>query len=244
MKKITLLIAFTAFNIGLYAQSLTLSYPGGIINNGDTVDFITDVNTEILPGEKLLFVHNTGTATAEVTCKKEVLDTIEGTKNSFCWGQCYPDDVYEPSTIVYIAAGDSICDASGFSGEYKPNGIEGNTYMKYYFTNTVNHDQITVVIKYQALPVSVNSYTQNPNKLNVSPNPASNQVNVDYAFNNSSNNSIVVKNLIGATVYSSDGVSSSGKHSINTTDFTDGIYFVTFLSNTVPQSTKKLIIKH
>jgi hypothetical protein len=243
MKKITLLIAFTAFTIGLYAQSLTLSYPGGNINNGDTVDFVTDIYTDILPGEKLLFVHNTGTATAEVTCKKEVLDTIEGTKNSFCWGQCYPDYVYEPSTIVYIAAGDSS-DESGFSGEYVPNGHEGNTYMKYYLTNTVNHDQITVVIKYQALPVSVNSYTQNPNKLNVSPNPASNQVNVDYAFNNSSNNTIVVKNLIGATMFTSEAVSSTGKLSINTSDFTDGIYFVTFLSNNLPQSTKKLIIKH
>jgi hypothetical protein len=244
MKKITLLIAFTAFTIGLYAQSLTLSYPGGIINNGDTVTFCTvDLNTPILAGEKLIFVHNTGTALAEVTCKKEVIDTIQGTKNKFCWGQCYSDTIYEPSTKKYIEAGDSTVE-DGFSGEYEPNGHAGATYMRYYFTNTVNHDQITVVIKYNAGPDYVNNYTQNPNRLNVFPNPASNQVNVDYTFSNCNNNTIIVKNLIGATVYTSEAVSSTGKISISTSDFTDGIYFVTFLSNNFPQSTKKLIVKH
>lgn len=242
MKKFTLLIAFTAFTIGLYAQSLSLTFPYGINRNGDTITFSTDINTPIISGANI-YVHNNGASDVSVICRKEVVDTIQGTTNSFCWSQCYPDNIYTSSSSMYIAIGDST-DNGGFSGEYNPHGNAGDTYMRYVFYENHNEPNNTsIIVKYHVEPASVSNYTQNPYKLNVSPNPASNQINIDYAFN-SSNNTIVIKNLIGGTVYTSNPLNSSGKLSINTTDYTDGIYFATFLSNNVPQSTKKLIIKH
>ncbi len=243
MKKFTLLFAFAFITLGVFAQSLTLSYPGGVISDGGSVTFTTPADVPITPGQRLIFVHNIGATDASVICTKEIIDTLSGTTNAFCWGACFtPEVLFSPSPL-FIAAGDST-DASGFSGDYNAHGHVGESHIRYIFTNTTNHESVSVVVTYLSTPVSVNNYSQNSNKLNITPNPASNQVNIDYAFNNSSNNTIVVKNLIGATVYSSDAIYSTGKFAINTSDFTDGIYFVTFMSNNVPQSTKKLIIKH
>lgn len=243
MKKFTLLFAFAFITLGVFAQSLTLSYPGGVIPDGGSVIFETPAHVPITPGQKLIFVHNVGTTDAPVICTKEIIDTIPGTVNAFCWGACFTPEVTVSPSPLFITAGDST-DASGFSGDYNAHGHAGDSHIRYIFTNTNNHESVSVVVTYRATEdASVNNLSSNSSKLNISPNPASNQVTIDYALS-SANNSIVIKNLLGAVVATSDLSSSNGKTSINTTDFIDGIYFITITSNGTPVSSKKLIIKH
>lgn len=244
MKKIGLLFSFFVASLTIFGQSLTLSYSGGVIPDGGSIIWTTPANTPILSGQKNIFVHNIGASDADVLCAKEVVDTISGTKNAFCWGACYGDDIYTPSTPLFIATGDST-DIAGFSGDYSPNGHEGDTHIRYIFTNTNNHESVSVVVTYRATPVSVNSYTQNISKLNMSPNPASTQSTIDYSVSDASGNlTLVVKNLLGAVIYTTDLSSTLGKTSINTSDYTDGIYFVSILSDNRPMNTKKLIVRH
>jgi len=244
MKKIFFISLFVAISISSFAQNLSLSYPGGIIPDGGSVIFSTPANVAITSGQRNIFVHNNGAGDAVVICTKEIIDTIPGTENAFCWGgSCYTPDVYVSPGSALIAVGDST-DQSGFSGDYNPHGIVGDSHIRYIFTNTQNHETVSVVVTYNATAVGVKNYAQtNNSKLTISPNPASNVATIDYA-STSSNMSIVVKNLLGAVVFTSELSGSNGKISINTTDFTDGIYFVTTMSNGTPLSTKKLVVRH
>jgi hypothetical protein len=244
MKKTVLLLFLFTSSYFIFGQSLTLSYSGGVIPDGGSVIFTTNVNTPIISGQKLIFVHNTSAVDANVTCAKEIVDTIPGTQNSFCWGLCYSDTIYTPSTPVFIAAGDST-DQTGFSGEYNPNGHLGDSHVRYIFTNTNNHESVSVVVTYRTTPVSVCSYNQNADRLTTAPNPASDQTTVDYCITTTNGNlTLIVKNLLGAVVYSSDLTGLSGEATINTSDFVDGIYFISILSNNMPVNSKKLVVRH
>lgn len=246
MKKTVLLLFLFTSSYFLFGQSLTLSYPGGVIPDGGSVIFTTTANTPIMSGQKPIFVHNTSATDADVKCVKEIVDTITGTKNSFCWGLCYSDTIYAPQSPVYIPAGDSTGgEISGFSGEYTPNGLIGDSHVRYTFTNTNNHQSVSVVVTYRATPVSVCSYNQNADRLITAPNPASDQTTVDYCITSTNGNlTLIVKNLLGAVVYSSDLTGLIGKTTINTSDFVDGIYFISILSNNMPVNSKKLVVRH
>lgn len=244
MKKITFLFALTFITLGVFAQNLTLSYPGGVIPDGGSVIFETPAHVPINPGQKLIFVHNVGATDLNILCEKENIDTIPGTVNSFCWGLCYSPNVLISPSPVFIAAGDSS-DESGFSGDYNAHGIVGDSQIKYTFFEMGNRDnKVSVIVTYRSTEdASVNNFSSISSKLNISPNPASNQVTIDYALS-SANNTIVIKNLLGAVVATNDLSSTNGKTTVNTTDFIDGIYFVTITSNGTPVSSRKLIIKH
>jgi hypothetical protein len=247
MKRTVLLFFLVASSQFIFGQSLTLSYPEGNIPDGGSVIFTTTANTPIMSGQKLIFVHNNSATDANVLCTKEIIDTIPGTQNSFCWGLCYADTVYNslPLYPVFIAAGDST-DQSGFSGEYNPNGHVGDSHVRYIFTNKDNHSEsVSVVVTYRATPVSVCNYNQNSDKMTTAPNPASNQTTVDYCITTANGNlTLIIKNLLGAVVYSSDLSGTAGRTSINTSDFTDGIYFISILSNNRPLNSKKLVVRH
>lgn len=242
MKKIFFISLFVAISISSFAQNLSLSYPGGVISDGGSVIFSTPANVPILPGQKMIFVHNNGASDAIVICTKEIIDTIPGTENAFCWEACFTPDVYVSPSSILVAAGDST-NESGFSGDYNAHGHVGDSHIRYIFTNTQNHETVSVVVTYNATPAGVNAYAQNNSRMTLSPNPASNFVNVDCSLSTNVS-SIAVKNLLGAVVFTSELSGSNAKISINTTDFTDGIYFVTTMSNGTPLSTKKLVVRH
>lgn len=244
MKKIFFISLFVAISISSFAQNLSLSYPGGVISDGGSVVFSTPANVAITSGQKVIFVHNNGAADATVICTKEIIDTIAGTENAFCWGGgCYTPAVITSPSSALIAAGDSTATDICFSGDYNANGHVGDSHIRYIFTNTVNHESVSVVVTYNATPAGVNAYAQNSFRMTLSPNPASNFVNVDCSLLTNVS-SITVKNLLGAVVFTSELSGSNAKISINTTDFTDGIYFVTTMSNGTPLSTKKLVVRH
>ncbi len=245
MKKLSLFIAFIAISFGSIAQTLSLSYPGGVIPNGGSVVFETPGHVPILPGQRVIFVHNIGASDILVHCRKEVLDSIVGSVNSFCWDVCFGSEVQVSQMPLLITAGDST-DESGFSGDYHPHGNFGDTHVKYTFEEENNRDNnVSVIVTYRGLDDTyVNNFKQNDSKISISPNPASNMVNLNFSSQNA-NQKVEIKNMLGATIFTSDlSSSNNGKYTINTAEFLDGIYFVTLTSNGIPIHSKKLIIKH
>ena len=243
MKKIQLLIFLLTLSVFTFAQT-TLKLTdaqGNIIPNGGSRTYTTTADVAIVPGDYMLYLHNTGTEEIPILCSKEIIDTIAGTDVAFCWGQCFGEITYtSPQPGVYVAVGDSDI----FNPDYAPNGFVGTSHVRYVFSENGNRDnQTAFYVTFIATPSSVNSYAQNNNKIIISPNPASNQINIDYSLQDNIN-SITIKNMLGAVVYSSNVAISSGKVSINSSEFVDGIYFVTSASNGTPVNTKKLIIKH
>jgi hypothetical protein len=100
------------------------------------------------------------------------------------------------------------------------------------------------VVTYHAIPASINNFNKSINNLSNYPNPASDYTIIDYSVTSTQATQLVVKNLLGAVIYSTDLSSSNGKVYINTSDFVDGVYFYSVLNNNTPISTKKLIVRH
>ncbi len=240
MKKIQLLILLLTLSVSTFAQTFSLSDNQGAILDGGNRTYSTPANVAIAPGDYNLWVVNTGTTDLPIICSKEIIDTIAGTDVAFCWGQCFGEETYTSPTPVFLAPGDTGI----FNPDYAPHNQVGSSHVRYVFSEDGNRiNQIVFNVTFTATPVSVNSYAQNNNKITISPNPASNQINIDYSLQDNIN-SIMIKNMLGAVVYSSNVAMSSGKVSINSSEFVDGIYFVTSASNGTPVNTKKLIIKH
>lgn len=245
MKKIFFFSLLILCSSTIFGQTLSLSHIGGALADGDSIVFQTDANTPILTGANV-FVHNNGSSAINVLCLKEVIDTIPGTKNAFCWGQCYSDSIYQSTSAIFIGVGDST-DGSGFGGEYRPNGHVGDTRMRYSFSEQTNRNNIvSVVVIYRAIPASISNFTAQSNKLTTAPNPASNQTTVDYSITGGADQNLrlIIKDLLGASIYSTDLSAASGKVSINTSDYANGIYFISIFSGSTPMSSKKLIIRH
>jgi hypothetical protein len=243
MKKLALVILLATSSFIMNAQNFSLSYAGGVIPDGGNITFNTDVNTPITTGV-YIYVHNISAAPLSVQCLKEIVDTIPGSENKFCWGSCFGPEVYQPTNQILIANGDST-DNTAFSGEYFPNGNVGDSHIRYIFYEHGNRqNQISVVVTYHAIPASVNNFNKSVNNLSNYPNPASDYTIIDYSTASAQTTQLVVKNLLGAVIYSTDLNSSNGKVYINTSDFIDGVYFYSVLSNNTPISTKKLIVRH
>ncbi len=241
MKKIGFLFLFFVFSASTFAQSFSLSDPLGTIPDGGSRTYTTPANIPILPGDYNVTLHNISGTALSVICSKEIIDTIAGTESAFCWGQCFPASVYSSSPVL-VESGDSGI----FNPDYKPNGHTGESHVRFIFSEDGNRDnKISFIATFQSTPVSVSTYAQNIGKLVASPNPASSQITVDYSINDANENlTLTVKNLLGAVVYSSNLIAATGKIAINTSDFIDGIYFISILSNNMPVNSKKLVIRH
>ncbi len=114
---------------------------------------------------------------------------------------------------------------------------QANDPVSYYFMRDVN---------YSILPVSVNDIDKNiANISNLYPNPTNGLTNVDLSLVKNADVSAQVVNMMGQTVYTQDyGFKTVGMHklTINATDLTSGIYFVTVKAGN-STSTSKMIVK-
>lgn len=93
--------------------------------------------------------------------------------------------------------------------------------------------------------VSINEEAINESNLVLYPNPASNSANLEYNLTNKSDVEINVVDITGKSVYSekiNSQNSGSQKLNLNTSDYNEGVYFVTLITNGT-KTTKKLVIK-
>ena len=243
MKKILLLIMSVFMVSWLFSQSLELFYEGELMDPLDEITLTAHPDSGMMIIDTL-DVKNISSATLDVICVREILETIEGAVNTFCWGgQCYPPFVDTSSTPTTIAP---QAVSYEFSGDHSPNGFVGITKVKYTFYNMANPDDNTIIIvNYDAS--ETNSIKDNSAQYSLSkayPNPANNFVSVDYYQKGNSEARIAIFNLLGSKVKEIELAKSFGTLTINTSDFIEGIYFYSLLINNEASQTQKLIIKH
>lgn len=109
------------------------------------------------------------------------------------------------------------------------------TYHLYYGDCTNFDDSITLQINYV---VGVKEVKQTPS-FSMYPNPANDVVSIQ--MNNGKNGVVKIVDLVGNVVYS-ETISSS--KTLNTSEFKNGIYFVTIESEGVKMTSRKLVVKH
>ena len=242
MKKILLFIFFTIcmYSYG-YSQSLALADSAGAVANNSTITLHGHVDDSEITS--YIFVKNTTSAAIEVKVKKVVIDTITGTINTFCWGACFPPNVYVSPSPLTINA--HATDSSDFSGHYSPDGIEGTSTIRYVFFNQANNsDSVCVKIAYDILEVGVSNQTAKNILSSAYPNPADSKVTFDYSINSSNAGCIIIRNLLGTVVRRSDLSSSETRSSVYISDLPEGIYFYSLDVDGKSIVTRKLIVKH
>lgn len=109
------------------------------------------------------------------------------------------------------------------------------TYHLYLGDCTTFEDSITIQINYA---VGVKEVKQAPS-FSMYPNPANDLVSIQ--MNNSKNGVVKIVDLVGNIIYS-ETITSSSK--LNTSEFKNGIYFVTIEVDGAKMASRKLVVKH
>ena len=243
MKKIFLLTLFSFFAAHLtYAQEITITRGGVDYTNG-TIDAWFDISTYTGQYDAYSFhdftVKNVGTSSKTIRMTKEHITILPNTTNYFCWQACY-------DTGVFVSTGNKTLlpdgEFDGMSFYYTPVGTPGMTIVKYKLQNvSVPSDSATLIVRFNGTPTSISELAKAPKLNAIFPNPANNNVTVNFAVN-VGQASLEVKNVLGQVLRVTPIVAGSKSANINVADFASGIYFVSLKSNGNIIDTKRLVV--
>jgi hypothetical protein len=244
MKKIfTLIFALVIAASCAFAQSLTLTYEGNPVGNGDTIELmVPELNSTV---DYYLDVNNISDEDVTVRVYKENLEMVEGAIVSLCFaGSCYPPTTSSSGTIV-IPAQSTLPHSSGdaFHFSYKT-PMAGTSFVRFVFANEDNYDDnASITFKLVYDPTSIVSTTM-ATKMRAYPNPASDNVTIEYAYTgNSDNVKLVVKNMLGTTLLTKKLDANGNKVKVDVSEYNAGIYFYSIEADGRPLITKKLLVK-
>ena len=246
MKKSIFTLAFLALMAFASAQSLQFELDGYVFANGEKV-ICTHVEEwgEIV---QEMQVHNLTDAPIDVMIRREVVQNVEGTQNSFCWGTCYSPFVDVSTRPQSLEAGAVTVPGllsfhQAIASADDPNVfITGTSISKYYAYPANNEDDqvcIEVWFAYGAESINENEVVLG----HAYPNPASSVVRFDYELPSVANASVSVYNLLGQEVLKQDLTSLQGQAVLSVADLTEGIYFCNLKVDGRTMKTEKFIVR-
>lgn len=93
------------------------------------------------------------------------------------------------------------------------------------------------------LTTGISEQIQAPNKFNVYPNPASDQITIDLAFDKKNNTKIELFDLVGKQVkLVSSFVSNEAKNTVDVSDLSSGTYFIKLTTESGNSFTRKIVV--
>jgi hypothetical protein len=242
MKKLLLIIAVLASISLTYSQSFELYFEGQPLPPNGEITLTAHPDSGLMVLDTL-DVKNISDVTSEVYCVRTMVEDVEGTDNSFCWGSCYPPTI-DSSTITVVIMPQAT--SYEFVGDHYPNGFSGVVKVKYTFFDSHNSDnQAVVFVNYDA--TNPGGFGETPPTYTISevyPNPANNLASINYDCSGLKNSSIVVYNMLGTEVEKINVSGKAGKAKINTSLYQEGIYFYSLVIDNEVIRTQKLIVRH
>lgn len=238
-KKSIITLLFLAAIGYVSAQTLQFEWDGNVFYEGEAIECTND---EYGYGEFIqhMQLRNLTSNDMNVIIEKEVIEDLEGTINSFCWGMCYGPDTYVSPEAVTVLANSLNTDDLSFHNIYEPE-IFGYVVVRYYAYDEHNPDErVSIIVKFHKSGDGVDDNAQFEMS-QAYPNPATSTVNFDYSFNG--NLTAVVYNIVGQEVLRKDLNTSNGQMSISVADLNDGIYFCTMLVDGCASATQKFVVK-
>jgi len=242
MKKLALFTIITVLSLAGISQNLAITYEGEPIPNGGAIMLPGDITIPELVAE--LDVTNTSANTIDVKVTKVENYLIPGSANYFCWGACYPPNVY--TSPLFISIGPGQTNTTDFSGHYSAGGIFGVSSVSFMFFD-MNHpaDQVTVEILFNAGTVGITETKPLAPVLNCHPNPANEYSWIKFnVYSDLSAPELKVVNLAGSVMHSELLESHNGSVQLSTALLPNGIYFVSILSEGRTVISKKIIVNH
>ena len=249
MKKSILTLVFLAVMGWVSAQSLQFEKDGYVYGQGEQV-----VCTQVEEwGEMIqeMQLRNNSSSSLEVVVKRESVQIVEGTENSFCWGSCFAPSVDISPRPVTMEAGE--LSAAGmlsfhhqidltYSGD-PTNFVQGTSIVKYYAYPADNEEDYTYIEVWFAYYAEGIAETPVVNFGNAYPNPATSMVRFDYNLSSADNASVAIYNLLGQEVMRQQLTTLQGTAAFSVADLNEGIYFSNLFVNGQSVKTEKFIVK-
>jgi hypothetical protein len=244
MKKIFLLTIFAlaAFDVS-FAQEITISRGSVDYTNG-TVETWIDIAE--YPGSSAytftgFTIKNTGTAAKTLKMKRIQENVLQGTSNYFCWTLCYGPSVNESPVGDDLVLQPNAVFNDMFL-DYAPIGQLGVSTIRYVIQNTNDpNDTASIRVNFNATPTSINEISSVAKLNALFPNPANNNLTVNYVLNQGQA-SIEVKNMLGQVQSITPIVVGTKSTNLNVAELPTGIYFVSLKSNGNIIDTKRLVV--
>ena len=242
IKRSIFTLMFLAVMGWVSAQSLQFEWDGHVYEEGETVECTND---EYGYGELIqhMQIRNLTSGDLNVLVEKEVVESLEGTTDLFCWGTCFSPNVFVSPNPVMVPS-NSVTDNAALSFHVIfEETVYGKVKMKYsaYDENHPN-DRITINVVFTRSGVGVHEAAA-VHFGQAYPNPASSVVNFDYSINASDRASVSVYNLLGQEVKSQQVNGLQGRLSVSVADLNEGIYFCKLFVNGSAVSTEKFVVK-
>lgn len=247
MKRLLLLVYLLAVIAFYgYSQSLSLVSPQGVVITNTSV---TQVGTkDSLELVTYLYVKNISANTINVYSKKTQVSAMDSVETTMCWaGGCYPSFVNVSPNSAPMTPGQTITDFVGHYGTTTGHGFKsGESIVRWVFFNDANHnDSVYLTVKYTSYPLGVDDKISRQGLLsNAYPNPANGTAGFDYSLPSGSLGTIIIRNLVGATVHTEQVSAGTGNLTVSTASLNDGLYFCSLLVDGKISQTKKLVVKH
>jgi hypothetical protein len=191
-----------------------------------------------------LKIKNTTAATCSTYCRKAYIhpsDTVTGSKNTFCWGNCY-----FPKTMVSLL-GINIAPQqtyNSFEADYYPQSHPGTSRIRYTWVDTLNTvTQVYIEVEYIAHPLGVDLSHQDQN-IRIFPNPASSLIRITGTGILENARRLVIRNSLGAVVKESAIGSGKEEVQVDISALSSGVYFISLVSGNEVLAVRKLIIRH
>lgn len=246
MKKILLIsLIFLLGHHYVTAQSLTVLYEGAPLTNGAAITLTGEISNDPFYELKAYAkVKNNTDRAVSVILKRITHDTITGTENYFCWGQCFAPWISVSPSAHTIAANDTTPDEF-FTGYYAPKQKAGTTIIEYvFFIESDVNDSISFLVNYVVTPSSLSDLRSNSSLGNAFPNPANDKVSINYELPvGTMQAQIKLFNLMGQAVAEQSVFNNKGKADINLSNLKEGVYFYSLHVNNQAVETRKLIIR-
>lgn len=241
MKGKLLLLLFSVVSFALQAQSLKI-----VEAESDTLAVGNAYTTNDIPSH--INITNTSGNPMDVLVKrldKNLNSLIDS--NAICWQICFNPDVSvsPPNYAITINPGDTT-DKSAFVGHVYPDmdGMPNSGEITYVFFDMNNpSDSVAHTVRYEVTTTFDVPEVKQRERLSVYPNPATDNITLEYDLSGFGKASFELVNMVGNVVYRKDLPSESGRVDLNIAKLTRGVYFYVLRSGQDAVITRKLIVK-
>jgi hypothetical protein len=195
-------------------------------------------------------VKNTSSSSVTIQAKKYVISNVGGNLTTFCIGSlCYGATTTQSGNVT-IAANSTIppphaTSTFGLSTDFDAFVSSGTAKVMYTIFNTSNvSDSISVIINYNLTAAAgIESVANNYYVSNISPNPASTNISLNYDLKNSMQPaSVKIYNMLGTLVKTVALDAYANNTKIDITALEDGLYFYSVVVGGNAVKTSRLIV--
>lgn len=223
------------------AQTLQFELDGTVFTDGET---IVCTNDEYGYGEYIqhMQIRNLTTGDIGVIVEKEVVESLEGTMNWFCWGMCFSPDVFISPAAVPVVANSLNTDDLSFHMMFEE-PVFGAAVMRYSaYDERHPEERVSILVKFHKSGASVDE-TNSCTFSHAYPNPASSVVRFNYELSSTESAVASIYNLLGQEVMKQELNGIHGQLSFSVADLQEGIYFCNLMVNGRTVKTEKFIVK-